>query len=281
MLNNFCAFILTHGRPDGVITYKSLKNSGYTGKIYLVIDNEDKEEARYKELFGDQVIQFDKLAISKRFDTGDNFTDRRTIVYARNACFEIAKSLGIDYFIELDDDYTQFAYKFNNERQYRQKRILNLDKVFDTLLDYYKRINALTIAFAQGGDFLGGRNSEFGKSICTKRKAMNTFICSTDRPFTFVGRINEDVNTYTSIGGRGGLFLTLNIVGIQQKTTQASSGGMTGVYLDNGTYLKSFYTVMYNPSSVKISVMGEKHRRLHHKINWNATVPKIIRDHAT
>ena len=29
----------------------------------------------------------------------------RAIVYARNACFDLAKDLGITYFIQLDDDY--------------------------------------------------------------------------------------------------------------------------------------------------------------------------------
>lgn len=45
-----------------------------------------------------------------------------------------------------------------------------------------------------------------------------------------------------------------------------------------GTYNKSFYTIISSPSSVKISIMGDKHYRVHHKINWENTVPKIISD---
>ena len=48
------------------------------------------------------------------------------------------------------------------------------------------------------------------------------------------------------------------------------------MYLDSGTYVKSFYTVMYAPACACIRMMGTKHRRLHHSINWNAAVPKII-----
>ena len=40
----FAAFILTHGRPDNVLTYDSLKKAGYTGRIVLIIDNEDKNK---------------------------------------------------------------------------------------------------------------------------------------------------------------------------------------------------------------------------------------------
>ena len=106
---------------------------------------------------------------------------------------------------------------------------------------------------------------------------MNTFICDVDRPFQFSGRINEDVNTYTALQRRGGLFLTIMSAQVTQKQTQSNSGGMTDLYLDSGTYVKSFYSVMYAPSCVKVSDMGDTHRRIHHAVNWNAAAPKIIR----
>ena len=85
-LDNFAAFILTHGRPNDIYTYRSLQEAGYTGKIYFVIDNEDKTEDEYRRLFGSEnVIQFDKAAIGETFDIADTRTDRRAIVYARNA----------------------------------------------------------------------------------------------------------------------------------------------------------------------------------------------------
>lgn len=274
---DFCIFILTHGRPDKVVTYKTLKDCGYTGKVYIVIDNEDDTAEAYKRKY-ENVIQFDKLAISKTFDTGDNFDDRRTIIFARNVCFELAEKLGVKYFMELDDDYPTFAYKFDTKFEYRERKINNLDRILDELLDYYKSINALTIAIAQNGDFIGGKNGGFAQEIATKRKAMNTFICSTDRPFKFVGRINEDVNTYTNLGSRGYLMMTINAVAIHQATTQKTKGGMTDIYLDKGTYVKSFYSVMYSPSSVKIKMMGDKHRRIHHSVSWKNTVPMILRE---
>ena len=38
----FAIFILTHGRPHDVVTFQTLRDCGYTGKIVIVIDNEDK-----------------------------------------------------------------------------------------------------------------------------------------------------------------------------------------------------------------------------------------------
>lgn len=278
MDNNFAVFILSHGRAEKVITMRALDECGYTGKRYIVVDNEDTELDKYKELFGDMVVVFDKVKISKTFDTGDNFQDRRAIIYARNACFEIAKDLGIEYFMQLDDDYETFDYKFDSELVYDEKRILSLNGVITALIDYYKKIPALSIAMAQGGDFMGGSKGSFGKQLKMKRKAMNSFICSVNRKFQFIGRINEDVNTYCNLGSRGLLFLTIPNIVLHQKTTQKNKGGMTEMYKESGTYVKSFYTVMYNPSSVKIGMMGARFKRLHHQIDWNCTVPKIINE---
>ena len=66
---------------------------------------------------------FDKLEISKEFDTYDNFSDRRTIVYARNACFKIAKKLGYRYFLQCDDDYESFEYRFEKKKKINDKAV--------------------------------------------------------------------------------------------------------------------------------------------------------------
>lgn len=278
MRDDFAVFILTHGRPDNVVTLKALAKGNYTGRWYIVIDNEDKTAQQYKDKFGDRVIQFDKLAVSKTFDTADNFSDRRTIVYARNACFEIAKSLGIKYFLELDDDYNRFYYKFIKDGNKLSDIVcLQLDRLFENMLNFLDVSGALCVALAQGGDFIGGVDSQMlQKGI--KRKAMNTMFCRTDREFQFLGRINEDVNTYVTLGRQGHLFMTVTRVGINQKATQTNKGGMSDVYLDSGTYLKSFYSVIFSPSCVRVGMMGSQHKRLHHKITWNHCTPVILNE---
>lgn len=277
MDNNFAAFILSHGRADNVVTYQSLIKTGYTGSIYIIIDNEDKTAQEYYDRFGDKVIMFDKKKIAETIDEADNFDDRRSIVYARNACFNIAKDLGIKYFIQLDDDYTSFRFAANNKGDYitQNTSITNLDSIFTAMLKFYKNTDIHSIAMAQGGDFIGGENSRVFKEKLA-RKCMNSFICSTDRPFQFDGRINEDVNTYTNKASIGYKFFTIATVRLEQKQTQSNEGGMTDIYLDNGTYIKSFYTVIFHPSAVTISLMGNKNNRLHHRVNWNATTPMIL-----
>lgn len=279
MRSDFVAFILTHGRAGSVITDKTLRKCGYTGSIVYVIDNEDRQVDKYKQKFHD-VVMFDKLAISKTFDEADNFEDRRSIVYARNACFDIAKELGYKYFIELDDDYDTFSFTYGRNGAVKQRTIKQLDRIFEAMVQFYEGTSIMTVAMAQRGDFVGGKDNDIIRGEKLKRKAMNSFICSTDRSFHFVGRINEDVNTYTTLGSRGYLFLQIPHVALNQKQTQSNKGGMTDIYMNQGTYVKSFYTVMMMPSSVKVGLMGNsmETKRLHHTISWNNTVPKIIKE---
>lgn len=274
-MDSFVIFILSHGRANNVHTYKTLKKHGYSGKIVLVIDNEDKTADDYYEKF-EHVEMFDKKKIAETFDECDNFEDRRAIIYARNACFEIAEKLGYKYFIQMDDDYTYFEYRVYSSKNQKPKNINNLDTVLLTLLDFYKKTPFYTISMAQGGDFIGGKHNNMAKKPTIYRKCMNSFICSTERKFNFVGRINEDVNTYVKKQSIGLLMGTIPMVALGQKTTQKNKGGMTDLYLDSGTYVKSFYTVMVSPSSCYIKPMGDKHMRLHHAIKWDFAVPKIL-----
>lgn len=279
MENKLTVFILTHGRPDNVKTIAALKKAGYTGKIYFIIDNEDKSADRYILNFGkDSIKIFDKKFYADQVDEADNFDNRKVITHARNACFDIARSLGITYFIMLDDDYTAFHFRFINKDKTKLafKNVDNLDLVFEQFLSFYKSTNFLTIAFAQGGDFIGGKDNPYAIKLPLMRKCMNSFICSTERPFQFLGAMNEDVNTYVTLGSRGDLFGTIPMVNLVQTATQSNKSGATDWMKLNGTYLKSFYTVMMHPSSVKVSMMHSNHIRIHHSIKWLNTTPLII-----
>lgn len=273
--DDFAVFILSHGRPDSVHTLRTMEKGNYTGKWYIVIDNEDKQADEYYKKYGkEHVKMFDKLAVSKTFDTADLSQERRAIVYARNACFDIAKEIGLKYFVEFDDDYTSFGFRYPKDGKLVQKSCDNLNDVFALMLDFLIDSNALTVCMSQGGDHIGGLNGNWRKSLL--RKVMNSFFCRTDRPFQFLGRVNEDVNTYTYLGSQGHLMFTVTDIMLNQLQTQSNAGGMTDLYLDGGTYLKSFYTVLFMPSAVTVQPMGTAHKRLHHNVDWECCVPKIL-----
>ena len=280
MRNDFAVLILSHGRPNNIKTIKALENANYTGKYYIVIDNEDKTKDEYIKLYGDKVIIFDKQAISDnpKYDKFDNNNNKKVIFFARNASMEIAKDLGLKYYMQFDDDYTRFEFRYEKDNVLKHDvKIDNLDKVINLMINFLDKSKALSVCMAQGGDFIGGANSSVWKKGLP-RKAMNSFLVNTERLFKFYGRINEDVNTYTMLGNKGELFFTIADISLEQARTQSNDGGMTDIYLNSGTYVKSFYSIICSPQAVKIGKMGVSSMRMHHKINWNYCTPKILNE---
>lgn len=272
--------ILTHGRPEHVHTYKALKKAGYTGPIVIVVDNEDSTADQYKAIYGNEVYVFDKTKESETTDACDNFQHREAIVYARNASYRIARELGYEYFIQLDDDYRYFEYRMGKNQTYCFYYLIkNLDSLLESLLTFFITSHATAIAIAQTGDFIGGKDSGIcSPSWTLKRKCMNTWLCHVNKPLIFCGHMNEDCSQYVVQGRRGGIFLQISMLSIKQVDTQKAGGGMTDTYKNNGTYLKTFYTILQAPSCVKISRLGPVHPRIHHNIQFNNCASKIIRE---
>lgn len=210
-------------------------------------------------------------------DTMDNFNDHRAIIYARNECWRIAERLGLKYFLMLDDDYQSIDYRYEEDGKLKYKPSHDFDRVFEDMIQFLEVSGADTVAFCQGGDFVGGVDGgQFHKGLL--RKAMNSFFCKTDTPIEYRGTMNEDVVTYTTLSSRGHLFFSYTKYCVVQLPTQSLSGGMTDAYKEGGTYLKTFYAIMSMPSAVKVSMMYTQHKRIHHRINWEHTAPKILNE---
>jgi len=280
MRDDFCVFILSYNRPQNVPTVAALEEYGYTGDWYILIDHDDDIEPYTNEWGEENVIVLDKDDALPELDRGDNMNRRDCNVYARYQSFDVAQELGYDYFALFDDDYDRFRYRWNENGEYDGTiQVEDVDTMFEHLITYLEEANLHSIATSQGGDWIGGEEAHIANNngeITAKRKVMNTFVCKADRPFEFRGTINEDVNTYVRAAQLGKLFLTPNLISINQEETQQEDGGLTDIYLDQGTYMKSFYTILYSPSSVELNKMGDTNYRIHHHIDWNASVPKIV-----
>ena len=279
MQNDFAVIIPTHGRHDRVFTIDSLRKSGYTGNFYLLCDDEDKQLDKYKTKYGDKVMVFSKDDYKGKFDKMDNFGNKACVVYARNAMWDIAKKIGLKYFAVADDDYTAFEYRITSEGGYYSKRIKNINDVFNSYTDFLITSKVDTVCFAQGGDFIGGKdNNKVANGFKVSRKMMNLYFFDVDKPIEFKGTINEDLTSSVTEGRTGRVILTSLMNSITQKETQAQAGGLTEIYLELGTYVKSFYSVIAAPSCVKVALMGNNQARIHHQVTWKNAVPKIIRE---
>lgn len=272
---DFAVFILSHGRAMEITTVNMLKRFGYSGKWFVVIDNEDKQQNLYKHKFKDHVIVFDKKVEADRADLGDNGTDRRIGVLARNFITDEAERRGFKYHLQLDDDYKEFHFRWPKDNKMMVSKVKDLDRLFELFLDYMGSTDITCLACSVGGDFLGGaQNKRYYEGLL--RKCMNTFFLRSDHKFYFRMRMNDDVTTNVINTMQGKVFLSCTYVMIEMSPTQSGKGGMTEIYLDSGTYWKSFYTLMAEPSCSKIQMLNSKHKRIHHKIMWNNCAPKII-----
>lgn len=284
MTDDFAIYVISNKRPNDVVTVRdAFEKSNVRLPWYIVLDDQDPTIDQYRERFGDdRLVIFPKQETIDGMDMGDNFQMSGSVV-PRKAIWDIARQQGNRYFLVLDDDYRYFDWKFDSDGVPvfgRYEIIKNLDDVILTLLDYYKKLppEIVTLSILQMGELMGGYENTMMRSFRVKRKAMNFFLCDLERPFDFPGRLNEDVNAYTEVQRRGKAMMMLNHVGLWQKPTQKTAGGMTETYLQQGTYTKSMYSVMRCPTAVQVSVLQAHNgnMRVHHKVNYKKCAPEII-----
>ena len=276
--NDFAVLILTHGRAREMLTLNMLQKVHYTGRWYMVLDDEDDQVQDYIDLYGaDHCVIFNKDAVGEWTDAGDNFPGKTAILWARNASFGIARDLGLTYFQMLDDDFASIQIKYADADRTKLygRQFQVYDDAVEMAIRFLDATGALSVAFGQGGDWIGGIGNQFAETPVS-RKCMNSFICRTDRPFKFSGRMNEDVSTYVRNGMTGRLMFSIMPIAIIPPETQTIAGGMTEEYKDSGTYVKTFYSVMYAPSAVKVGTMKRYCARVHHSLSWRNIAAKII-----
>lgn len=272
---NFAVFILSHGRAKTITTYKALRTHGYTGPLYVVIDNEDDQEPLYREKFGQDIIQFDKRDYIPITDLGDLDDDRRIGVFARNFIQDKAAEMGYDYHLQMDDDMEGFTWRTIKNGRLVCVQVNNIDAMLSAMVEYMENAPFVSLSFGLAMYYVGGlENSTWTKQMIPK--TMGTFLMRKDCKHYFHMRMNDDITTSALANSRGQLFYTYLPLRVDTVQTQSNAGGMTDIYKDNGTYRKSFYTVMALPSCTKISRMGLHDYRLHHEIVWNNCAPKIL-----
>lgn len=193
---DFCIFILTHGRPDNILTLKALEKAGYTGELFLVCDDDDKELERYKANYGDRVKVFHK---EEKFDIMDGIVSTQ-------------------------------------------------------------------------GDMIGGLK-QYRKGLIWQAK--NCFFCDTEKAFTFLGRINEDVTTPLRYNAVGKMFLTTMGVMIQMLPNEKNEGGSTEQYKESSLYWNFSYPLLMCPGAYKVGVTAKGMNR---RISHDNAHPKILSD---
>lgn len=271
-----CIYILSHNRPDNIPTVEALKKSNNTLPIFLVVGDDDPQLEKYKKIH-DNLIIFNKTSID--IDSMSNFNEMGAPLFARKYIEDHAKQNNIENYVMLDDDYNIFGLRYTTgDKTLHQKRIQNITEVFNFFFQIQNSMKKnIQLSFGQNGDYIGGADSRLYKKGVLY-KCMNVFICHKDYPIPFQGIFNDDLNGGLNLVKKGIIPITIKGFTINQEQTQLFEGGLTHAYRKYGTYVKSFYSIMLCPTAVKIQVMGSVNYRLHHQVQTEHAIPKIIQE---
>lgn len=274
MRDDFAAFILTHGRAKQQKTLETLTRCGYTGRMYLVIDDEDEQGPLYHERYGVNVIDFSKREAEKTFDTMTNAKEYRSVVYARNAVYGIAKRLNVRYVFQFDDDITNLTFRVVQDGKLKGFNIRNIDRLFTDMVEYMESAKLAMLGFSQAGAFIGGAGSKKYQEGC-QRNMSQAMLVDSEHPMAFRGIFNEDLHASLDAASQGRVALATMLVSIQAPERMSNAGGLHDLYADNGTYTRDCYSLMAYPNVVSFS--GDKHGIVK-RINHKAFAPMILSD---
>lgn len=273
MRGDFAVFILTHKRAKTQKTLQTLKRCGYTGKTYLIIDDEDEEQDEYIKLYGDKVKCFSKHKIEKNFDTMTNRKEYRAVVYARNAAYQIAKNLGIRWLFMCDDDISNLQYRVLKGKSLKGVKIQDIDSLFELMAGIMEAGKLAIFGFSQAGAFIGGANEAYLSGH--QRKIAQAFLLDANNPIEFRGMFYEDLLVALDAGIQGRVAMSTMLVSIQSPEMRSNGGGMQDLYNENSTYTHCFYTVLAYPNVASIT---EKDGEFKLRLNHSAFAPLILNE---
>ena len=244
-----CAiFILSNGRPDKVKTYDYLKAS-FSGDVYILCDDQDETLPAYKDKFGSKVIVFGKDEWVKKSDPMDNFNSKKSVLYARNAVFEIAAAMGYRYFVMADDDIKDLQFRYEQDGKLLAKPVSNVDKVIDYIVQLMNDTAISYFSFGTDKNFIGGvQNRNFQKKVIDK--VYNFIICKSGQQHSYKGIMNEDeIHNVISLS-TGVLLKSLTAIQIvMEPVGKGETGGNSETYKENGyySYTRNFYPIIACP----------------------------------
>ena len=273
MRNDFAVMICSHGRAETLTSYDMLRNQGYTGKIFVVIDDEDEQEEQYKKRF-DCVEVFCKEAEYIKAD-GVIPGKQKGILYARNACYDIAKRHDVKYFAEIDDDFSGLYFRYESEGKCKAKKINPLDGLFEVVCDLFESESLYAASILSQGNYIGGiKSAGLNKAI---RICTSMFFLSTERRIDFISSMNEDVCTCMHYGKMGKVFIGLN--GTMCETEPIGNNrfgnGMAEFYQKTSPYFRQFIPVIVRPDCMYVM---ERKETIKGGFRWANAVPMIINE---
>lgn len=276
MRDDFAIFICTYGRPNNQSTFNYLRKQGYTGRIYLVLDDTDSTIQQYVDNYSeDMILVFDKQHYIDTNDTGSIPPNFKTILYAKNAVEDVAIDLGLTAFVIADDDIKSFRLRTPiNDTHLGSYRVDNMDEIISSYCEFMLDNNFTALGFCNAVQYAAGIGVFDNDNIQKYRVPYNFVFRNAKYKLEWVSSFGEDIITAMEYGKVG--YKMIDLPNVQFETIppgKSLPGGMSGTYNSVSGFSLVFYYLMYNPSAMKIGIRkGEWNER----IQKNNIFPKII-----
>lgn len=273
----FAIFICSHGRPE-CITVNALRNAGYTGDIYIVLDDEDETYKQYYSNHSDTntyILQFNKESYVQKMDIGVSVVNakRKVILYAKQACEDFADKLELDVFGIADDDFLGFRYRYESDGKLRSATVSDgFDKIIENYSQFLLDNWLCMTSVATNQMFMGGALTP--EKISEFRVPYSFVFRNAHIPFEWKSELFEDVISATLRTQEGFFMMQLPFMQLNLKPLYAgASGGMTDAYQSVDFIKKLFPVVQYLPSCTKIATTASS---VSYRLMKDNAFPKLI-----
>ena len=274
MIEDFAVFICTHGRPNSQHTYNALRKFGYTGKIYLVLDDTDITLPEYVNNYSEDIIVFDKQHYIDTADTAVRPPNIKTILYAKLAVEDIAKYLGLTSFVIADDDIKAFRVRYVENGSMHTLRTLPLDDVFAVYKEYLLTAGFTALGMCSNVQMIAGKSVFEPETITKFRVPYNFVFRNTSKEITWVSSYGEDIITAMNCGKIGQMMWCIPYGQIDMiPPGSCEEGGMSDMYESLSSFNLFFYDFLYNPGSI---AMRQQKAKWNAHILKNNAFPKIL-----
>ena len=273
---NYAVFICTHGRPDKQHTLETLRRCGYTGKIVLVVDDEDDTltELMLKTYGKAEIVEFRKQHYIDKSDTGTNENQRKCILYAKNFCEDMAKEDGLDAFIIADDDILNFRYRYvDGDKLKSQKITNNMDKVIESYIECMLNCDITATGFGFTQFYFSGSESFSNENMQKYRVPYNFVFRNVKHEVNWMSWFGEDIITSVYYGRLGQIWTAIPYVQQEIVALATADGGMKDIYDGNSTVRLAMQNVMYLPAELKAYLYKDKYMA---SIKRDNAFPKLI-----
>lgn len=274
---NTAVMICTHGRPNAQHTLKTLRASGYTGRIILIVDDEDDTVQELADNNCDSetiYLMFHKQEYIDKSDTGTNENQRKCILYAKNFCEDLAQILKLDAFVIADDDILNFRFRYPEGGSLKSQKVLST--MGDVIDAYYQAMidcNMVATGFGFTQFYFSGADSFSSDNIQKYRVPYNFVFRNAKHRVDWMSWFGEDIITAVYYGRIGQLWTALPYVQQEIVALASASGGMKDTYDGNSSARLAMQNVMYLPAELKAYKYKGKYMA---SIKREVAFPKII-----